>query len=141
MSYGPIGKQATKYREMQVLAASPGELVIMVYDHLLVQLLRAQQAKTADTQARSDALDKARSAMGELLVTLDREKGGALATHLASIYSFLLGELTTLGIRPDIRRFERVTHIVRELREAFAQAVRTTAPAAPAVQAAYATMA
>jgi len=131
MSYGPIGKQATKYREMQVLAASPGELVILVYDHLLVHLLRAQQATGApELDARSAALEKARAAMSELLVTLDREKGGALATQLASIYSFLLGELSTLGVRPEPRRFERVIKIVRDLRDAFAQVAHTPAPVA-----------
>jgi flagellar protein FliS len=124
MSYGAFGKQATQYREMQVLAATPGELVLMVYDHLLVQLLRAQQSPgVPGIAARSDALEKARGALGELLITLDRDKGGAMASQLASLYSFLLGELSTLGIRPDPRRFERVTHIVRELRDAFAHAV------------------
>jgi len=133
MSYGPIGKQATKYREMQVLAASPGELIILVYDHLLVQLLRAQQAQGAPAlDARSAALEKARAAMCELLVTLDREKGGALATQLASIYSFLLGELSTLGLRPDRRRFERVISIVRDLRDAFAKVAEPATPAAHA---------
>ncbi|MEP7344880.1 MAG: flagellar export chaperone FliS [Gemmatimonadaceae bacterium] len=130
MSYGQIGKQASKYREMQVLAASPGELIIMVYDHLLVQLLRAQAAP--DLEARSLSLEKARAAMCELLVTLDREKGGALATQLAAIYSFLLGELSTLGVRPDARRFERITKIVRELRDAFATAVGESVPVARA---------
>ena len=133
MSYGPVGKQAAKYREMQVLAANPGELVILVYDHLLVQLLRAQNATSSpELEARSAALEKARSAMCELLVTLDREKGGALAAQLASIYSFLLGELSTLGIRPEARRFERVIKIVRDLRDAFAKAAESLAPAAPA---------
>ncbi len=129
MTYGPVNKQAIKYREMQVLAASPGELVILVYDHLLGQLMRAQYAQGAtESEARSAALDKARNALGELLVTLNHEKGGALATQLASIYSFLLGELSTLGIRPDARRFERVIRIVTELREAFAKVVEASPP-------------
>jgi flagellar protein FliS len=130
MSYGSIGKQATKYREMQVLTATPGELLILVYDHLLVQLTRAQHAQGApEFAARSEALEKARTAICELLVTLDREKGGPLASQLAAIYSFLLGELSTLGVRPESRRFERVIRIVRELREAYAQVVGTAVPA------------
>ncbi|MFN8571783.1 MAG: flagellar export chaperone FliS [Gemmatimonadaceae bacterium] len=130
MSYSAAPKQATRYREMQVMAASPGELIVMVYDHLLSQLHRAQALQGASNlAARSDALEKCRAALCELLVTLDQEKGGALGTQLAAIYSFLLGELTTLGLRPDTKRYERVIRIVRELREAFAQAAAQTAPA------------
>lgn len=130
MSYGAVGKQATRYREMQVMAASPGELVVIVYDHLLAQLQRAQQLTGAThMDARSDALEKARAALCELLVTLDVEKGGPLGTQLSAIYSFLLGELTTLGVRPEPARFERIIRIIRDLREAFAHAVSHAAPA------------
>ena len=136
MSYGSIGKQATQYLEIQVLAATPGELMIMVYDHLLVQLLKAQRAHTSpELTIRCDALEKARAALGELQVTLDHDKGGPLAAQLASIYTFLLGELTTLGLRPEARRFEGIVRIVSELRGAFAQAAATTALATHAVPA------
>lgn len=129
MSYAGIRTQTTRYREMQVLAATPGDLVVMIYDHLLGQLQRARMA--TDITARSDALEKARAALAELLVTLDQEKGGPMAVHLAAIYSFLLGECSTLGVRPDAARFERLARIVRNLRDAFAEAA--AAHATPAV--------
>ncbi|MBV6521225.1 MAG: Flagellar secretion chaperone FliS [Gemmatimonadaceae bacterium] len=134
MSYGQAAKQASRYRETQVLAASPGELIVLVYDHLLMKLARAQHATGPHAiDSRSEALENARAAVCELLVTLDREKGGALAAQLVSIYSFLLGELATLGVRPDAHRFERVIGIVKALREAFQAAVESTTPtAAPA---------
>lgn len=113
-------RQGDRYKEMEVLSATPGELVVMVYDHLLTSLLRARTAIAAhDIEARVTEIARARDAVGELLATLDREKGGAVASQLFGLYTFFLRELTTLGTSPAIERIDRITVMVRELREAF----------------------
>lgn len=128
MSYGSFSNNAARYREMEVAGATPGQLVVILYDHFLTHLAKARYAMDAEQlAARSDALSVCRSVLTELLVTLDRDRGGDMAVHLGAIYSFLLGELTTLGIKPDRQRLERITRIVQELRDAFAQ-VALTAP-------------
>jgi flagellar protein FliS len=130
MAY-PVAFNAARYREMEVNSATPGQLVVLLYDHMLKNLARAEQALSPEQiDARSDALQACRTVLTELLVTLDRERGGAIAAQLASIYSFLLGELTTLGLHPDARRLTRITGIVRELRNAFAQ-IALAAPRPP----------
>ena len=132
MSYS---RQATRYRETEVLTATPGQLVVLLYDHLLVSLRRARVAMEAgDNDVKSDHLEKARNVLTELLVTLDREKGGEVAANLGALYSFLLGELVQVGVRGDVARLDRVTHMIGELRDAFAQL--STSPAAAAVQSA-----
>ena len=131
MSYG---KQATRYRETEVLTATPGQLVVLLYDHLLVSLRRAKVAMEAgDADVKSDHLEKSRNVLTELLVTLDRERGGEVAANLAALYSFLLGELVQVGVRGDVARLERVTHMINELRDAFAQLSTTGATAAQPV--------
>lgn len=128
MGYGSFGNNAARYREMEVSSATPGQLVVILYDHLLTHLARAGQAMSREQIGpRSDALQVCRTVITELLVTLDRERGGNVAVHLGAIYSFLLGELTTLGLRPEPARLERITNIVRELRDAFSQ-IAATAP-------------
>ncbi len=113
-------RQGDRYKEMEVLSATPGELVVMVYDHLLTSLLRARAAIVAkDLEARATEFGRARDAVGELLATLDHSRGGAVAEQLGGLYSFFLSELTSLGIDPAIARLDRVTAMVRELREAF----------------------
>jgi flagellar protein FliS len=132
MSYGSFSQNAARYREMEVSSATPGQLVVILYDHLLTHLAKAGLAMQKDQIGpRSDALQVCRTVLTELLVTLDRDRGGNVAVHLGSIYSFLLGELTTLGLRPDPARLERITGIVRELREAFAEIALTAPKAAP----------
>jgi flagellar protein FliS len=132
MSYG---KQATRYRETEVLTATPGQLVVLLYDHLLVSLRRARVAMEAgEADVKSDNLEKGRNVLTELLVTLDREKGGEVAANLGALYSFLLGELVQVGVRSDVARLDRVTHMIGELRDAFAQV--STSSAALAAQSA-----
>lgn len=113
-------RHGDRYKEMEVLSATPGELVVMVYDHLLTNLLRARAAIMAsDTEARLEAFGRARDAVGELLATLDRDRGGAVAGQLGGLYTFFLRELSVLGTAPAVDRLDRVVAMVRELREAF----------------------
>lgn len=118
MSYS---RQAGRYREVEVLSATPGQLVVLLYDHLLVSLRRARAAMDArDVEQQGECLEKSRNVLTELLVTLDRERGGEVATNLAALYSFLLGELVQVGVRGDGPRLDRVTRMIGELRDAFA---------------------
>lgn len=136
MSYGAFAKQAARYREAEVLSASPAQLVVIVYEHLLINLRRAR-LQLADTEAaaRSDSLDRARAALTELLVTLDHQKGGDLAARLASIYTFMLGELSIMGVKPSAERLDGIIRLAGELHEAFAQVARTNTDAPAAVAA------
>jgi flagellar protein FliS len=128
MSYS---RQAARYRETEVLTATPGQLVVLLYDHLLLSLRRARAAMDArDIDAQGVSLEKGRDVLTELLVTLDRDRGGEVAANLAALYSFLLGELVQVGIRADGARLDRVTHMIGELRDAFAQASTSAVAAA-----------
>lgn len=134
MSYGGFARQAARYREAEVLSASPAQLIVIVFEHLLINLRRARlQVADSDGGPRSDSLARARAALTELMVSLDREKGGELAGRLGSLYAFLLGELAVLGVRPDATRLDAVIALASELHEAFAHAARTTADASAAV--------
>lgn len=113
-------RRGSRYRETEVLSATPGELVVLVYDHLLASLLRARAAiGTKDLEGRVTELGRARDAVAELLATLDREQGGAVADQLAALYAFFLSELSSLGVDPRVDRVDRIVAMVRELREAF----------------------
>lgn len=111
---------ANRYRDNEVLSAGPQQLLLMVYDHLLLSMRRARVAiEQGDVPARVAQLDKARAALGELLVTLDMDKGGSIAAQLNGLYTFVLGELVDVGARRDVAKLDRLIGIVAELREAF----------------------
>ena len=118
------------YQEAAALSASPGQLVVMLYDHALLNLRRARMAmERGDVEQRGVTLDRARNVISELLSTLDAERGGEVANNLSALYVFLFGELVDLGMRPDVARLERVTAMVSELRDAFAE-IAATRPSA-----------
>jgi len=111
-----------KYRETEILSAAPERLLIITFDGLLAAMTRARIAAVA---SRADvmlpALEKSRDILGELLATLDFNRGGAIARQLSSIYVFQLSQLQTMGIAPDVRMLERLTAQIRELRDAFVE--------------------
>ena len=136
MSYGAFAKQAARYREAEVLSASPAQLVVIVYEHLLINLRRARlQLAEHEAGPRSDSLERARAALTELMVTLDRQKGGELADRLHAIYTFMLGELSVMGVKPDAARLDAIIGLASELHEAFAQVAKATADSPAAVAA------
>ncbi len=123
-------RRGDRYRETAVLSATPGELVVLVYDHLLTSLLRARQAVVAQNlEARHTELSRARDSIAELLATLDRERGGQVASQLSGLYAYFLRELSSFGLKPDVQRLDRVIAMIRELREAFT-AIQQAAPGA-----------
>jgi len=125
MSYS---NQAAAYRQREVAAATPGRLLLMVYDHILANLARATVAHNNGLiEARVEAIARTRDGVSELLATLDMEKGGAIALQLNALYSFMLIELVDAGLRFDSKKVGRMAGMIGELRDAFAVIVETTA--------------
>jgi flagellar protein FliS len=117
MSYS----QANVYREREVLSASPEKLVVMAFDHVLVNLRRARMALEAgNIELRAQALGKAREGIMELLVSTDSDRGGEIAGNLRAVYSYALGEFLAVGRTRDISQLDRITAVLRNLRDAFA---------------------
>ncbi len=129
MSYAAVTRQATRYKEAEVMSATPGQLVLTIFDHILVNLGKARlRFEDAEGTARSDALERARAGLTELLVSLDRGRGGEIAGNLSSLYVFWLSELSVLGVKPDLTRLDAIVAMIGELRGAFAEAVAIVTP-------------
>lgn len=122
MSYA---SQTSSYREMEIHAASPERLLVIVFEQLVVNLERARIAmERNDVELRVTALRRARGLVAELLSTLDFEQGGALAIELADLYQFLLAELVDIGKRGDVRTMRKLVNIATHLRDGFAGAAQ-----------------
>jgi flagellar protein FliS len=117
MSYS----QANVYREREVLTASPEKLIVIMFDHILVNLRRARVAIEANNiERRVQALSKAREGVMELLMSVDLERGGEVAVNLRALYSFVVRELFEIGRTRDVARLDAVFNVMSNLREAFA---------------------
>jgi len=113
--------QANVYREREILTASPEKLVVITFDHILVNLRRARLAiEAGNIERRAQALGKAREGVMELWMSVDLERGGEVATTLHSLYSFAVRELLDVGRSRDIAKLDAITNVIGNLREAFA---------------------
>lgn len=117
MSYS----QANVYREREVLTASPEKLVVITFDHVLVNLRRARMAiEAGNIELRVQSMSKAREGVMELLMSTDAERGGEMTVKLRALYAFALREFLAIGRTRDVKQLESVTAIFVNLREAFA---------------------
>jgi flagellar protein FliS len=124
--------QANVYREREVLTASPEKLIVIVFDHVLVNLRRARVAiEAGNIERRAQALGKAREGVMELMVSIDVERGGEVANNLRALYSFVVREILEIGRTRDKARLDAVVNVVGNLRDAFATIAADPQVAAP----------
>lgn len=133
----PFASQAARYRDAELLSATPGQLVVMLFDKMLLTLRRARTACDAkQIEVRCEQILRASDMVTELRVSLDREQGGQIAAQLDALYAYMLRELLEANRRNDGARLDVVTRMAAELREAFAGAVAATSGALPTARSA-----
>lgn len=130
--------QATRYRDAELASATPGQLVVLLFDKMALTLRRARVAMDAGEIAeRCELLMKAADMITELQVSLDHAVGGDISRNLDALYAFMVRELHAANRQQDGARIDVVLRIAGELRDAFAGAQQQLAAApAPAVAAA-----
>ena len=126
------GSQAARYRDTDLASASPGRLVVMLYDQILLSLRRARIALDAgQIETRATQIIRASDMITELRLVLDHEQGGAIAANLDALYAYMLAELIDANRRQDPAPLDRVLVIAGELRDAFGQVVSAATASAP----------
>jgi flagellar protein FliS len=120
-----------RYLRDRVMTATPAQRVVMLYDRLGLDLLRADG--TDDVYEYGQHVSHGMEVLAELRASLDLAAGGP-ADNLAAIYGYLLGEL--VAARSGARaRLAGAREVIASLREAWAQAGDLVASAPSAVTA------
>ena len=133
----PYAAQTSRYRDAELIGATPGQLIVMAYDKLLLTLRRARIACEADQiELRCEQLLKAGEIISELRISLDHAQGGQIAARLDALYGFMLRELLEANRKRDARKIDVVIRISSELHDAFAQIVAAGAGSVPAARSA-----
>jgi flagellar protein FliS len=126
-----------RYLADSVNTASPARLLVMLYDRLVLDLIRAEQAlRDGDRESGSAQLLHAQEIVLELTTTLDTDAWSG-APALAQLYVFLLNELMAANVRADAGRTAGCRTLIEPLRDAWHQAAleaaTASAPAASSV--------
>ncbi|MBE3598519.1 MAG: flagellar export chaperone FliS [Limnochordaceae bacterium] len=119
------------YRKQQVETATPGQLIVMLYDAGIRNCKAAQEAiERKDRDASARHLLKAQDIVAELMSSLNVEAGGELGAKLLRLYEYMYRRLVHANVRKDAQAAKEVESLLAGLRDAWAQAAAATpAPA------------
>ena len=121
-TYAPAAASPAAYLQQAVLTASPGQLVVMLYDGACRFLTQAAYAmREGDVARAGQRLSRAEAIVEELLNTLDMEQGGEIAGRLQGLYVFYLRYLGEARVSRDADKIDVVREQLAELRESWAQ--------------------
>jgi flagellar protein FliS len=121
-----------RYLQDSVSTASPGKLLVMLYDRLVMDLFQGEEAlRAGEREQANDKLNHAQEIILELRTTLDVD-AWAGAPGLANLYGFLLTELIGANVARDADRVAACRALVEPLRDAWREAAAlAVAPSAP----------
>jgi flagellar secretion chaperone FliS len=113
------------YRKNSGQSATPAHLVILLYDQLIQDLMRAITAiEQRDIEARTLELNHALDVLGHLQATLDKEKGGEIAENLGKFYAIVRSNIVTAQIRVSVPILRKQIVSLVELRAAWQEVDR-----------------
>jgi flagellar protein FliS len=118
---------ARTYRANAVLTASPGQLVLMLYDGALKAMAIARDAfgRPPDDPRRIETINqqllRAQAILAELQSGLNMEAGGEFARTMDRLYDYHNRRLFEANLRKQVEPVVEVERLVRELRDAWAQ--------------------
>ncbi len=116
---------ARAYKRLQIESASPGQLVVLLYDGAIEYLNRAEIAFTITIRGLEwiekfhNNLISCQNILTELIVSLDMQKGGEVATNLFRLYEYMHYRLVDANIKKELDPLKEVRGLLSGLRDAF----------------------
>jgi flagellar protein FliS len=113
----------SSYQQSRVLGSSQDQIVVLLYEQLLLHLRRARlQMERRELEAKAESFEKAIDIVFELLSSLDMEAGGELASRLSALYGYFITEIGSIGRTLDLERHDRLIALVSSLHESWQRA-------------------
>jgi len=110
------------YQGNQIEGAGPLGLVLLTYEALYKALGRARMAILAgDMVAEANHTSRAMEVLVELSTSLNMEEGEDIAQALASLYAYMMNQVTTGLCSGSTQYLDEVLKLVQELREGWMQ--------------------
>jgi flagellar protein FliS len=111
-----------RYLRDSISTASPAKLLIMLYDRLILDLAKGEEAlRSGERELANDRITHAQEILLELRTSLDIEAWSG-APGLANLYGWLLTELIGANIARDADRVAACRALVEPIRDAWNEA-------------------
>lgn len=127
--FGSPARGASAYAkvgvETGVVAASPHQLIVMLFDGALISLSHAQQhMRMANIVEKGRAISKAIDIIDNgLRASLNRDAGGDIAAGLDALYVYMSSRLLEANLNNDASKLEEVQRLLTEMKGAW-EAIR-----------------
>ncbi|MBW7452491.1 flagellar export chaperone FliS [Paenibacillus sepulcri] len=114
-----------KYQQSSVQTASPGQLVIMLYDGAIRFVKQSIEAiKNKDIQKANHFLLKAQTVIHELVASVDIQY--PISKQLLQIYEYMMHRLIQANVNKNSEAADEVLSYLTDLKEAWLVAVKST---------------
>ncbi|MEK9773198.1 MAG: flagellar export chaperone FliS [Opitutae bacterium] len=119
-------KVAKSYKAQSVQTASPGKLVLMLFDGYLRFTAAAKKSWEEDdivkkNEGINNNLIRAQNIVTELQSSLDMSVPGDLPGTLYRLYDYVLTNLQQANLSKEITKVDEADKVISELREAWAE--------------------
>ncbi len=116
-------KAFDQYKENSIYTASPEELTLMLYNGIIKFIMQAQAAIDEKNVERTHtSITRAEDIITELQTTLDINY--EVANNLTLLYDYMARRLIEGNVKKDKSILEEVLGLVKELRDAWSQAIK-----------------
>lgn len=125
-------KKLASYRNLSVETASPGKLILMLFDGALRFLHAANEGFKLSTQReRNEAvhnnLIKAQDIIHELQRSLNIRDGGDFSVNMFKLYDFMNSKLMEANLKKNPENVRVVMNLLGQIREAWDEMLRDQA--------------
>lgn len=118
-----INNKAEAYKRQQIMTATPEALTLMLYNGCLKFMQEGLDAmEKKEYEKTNTALQKAQAIISEFQVTLDMKYD--ISHQLLPLYEYCYNRLVEGNMKSDPEKVVEAQGIIRELRDAWAQAMK-----------------
>jgi len=112
-----------QYRQQTVMTASPGDLVLMLYDGCIKNLKLARiYIEEKNSQDANNVIIKAQAIITELMKGLDFNY--EISNQLYKLYEYINWDLINANIHKDIGKINSCLELVEDMRSTWDQAIK-----------------
>lgn len=124
---GPPRRPLDAYKQVSVQTATPGQVLVMLYDGAINFAQKAKEAMLKKEIAQTGILiGRCQDIIWELLGSLDHAVAPELCRQLAQLYLFVINQLNEANLKRVPEPLDRVARVLSTLRAGWADAVAQT---------------
>jgi len=113
-----------QYKKTKVETANQGKLIIMLYEGgIKFSKLAKKSLDNGDYEQANNYLLRAQDIINELMVTLDRDKGGEIANNLYQLYEYMNYQLIQANVKKSSEPIDIVLELMMELLESWKEII------------------